>query len=48
NELQEHLADIQTLVLSDDENKYDDEPVINFKQNLYKQALNLAKYEDNS
>ncbi|CAG8481502.1 13432_t:CDS:2 [Dentiscutata heterogama] len=42
----EHLADIQTLVLSDDENEYNDEPVINFEQNLYKQALNLAEHEN--
>ncbi|CAG8438305.1 7702_t:CDS:2, partial [Dentiscutata heterogama] len=37
-----------TLILSDDKNEYDDELVINFEQNLYKQALNLAKYEDDS
>ncbi|CAG8817763.1 11656_t:CDS:1, partial [Racocetra fulgida] len=38
NELQEHLVDIQTLVLSDDENEYDYEPVFDFEQNLYEQA----------
>ncbi|CAG8500579.1 15006_t:CDS:2, partial [Racocetra fulgida] len=46
NELQEHLVDIQTLVLSDDENEYDYEPVFDFEQNLYEKAVDLAEYED--
>ncbi|CAG8526829.1 16347_t:CDS:2, partial [Dentiscutata heterogama] len=43
DELQEFLTDVQTL---DNEGDYDDDPLFNFEQNLYGQALDLTEHED--
>ncbi|CAG8540457.1 4445_t:CDS:1, partial [Racocetra persica] len=42
-ELQEHLVDVQ--ISSDDEDN-DDDPVFDFEQDLYKQALVLTEFEN--
>ncbi|CAG8646769.1 5531_t:CDS:1, partial [Dentiscutata heterogama] len=44
DELYEFSIDIQTL---DNEDNYNDDPLFNFEQNLYEQALNLTEHQDN-
>ncbi|CAG8684283.1 911_t:CDS:2, partial [Dentiscutata heterogama] len=43
DELQEFLTDVQTL---ENEDNYNDDPLFNFKQNLYERALDLTEHED--
>ncbi|CAG8554802.1 1631_t:CDS:2, partial [Acaulospora morrowiae] len=43
DELHDISMDVQTL---NNEDNYDDNPLFNFEQNLYKQALNLTEHQD--